>query len=68
MYQLTETITHYWSFPLGKKRILLCICIMEFIMNSIDYIVYIVMVSTGNMPTILAEMDLAGKWYLLWKC
>ena len=32
-------------------------------MNSIDYIVYIVTVFTGNMHTILADMDLAGKCF-----
>ena len=37
--------------------------ILEFIMNSIDCIVYIVIVFTGNMHTILADMDLAAKWY-----
>ena len=36
---------------------------MEFIMNSIDYEVYIVTVFTGNMHIILAVVDLAGKCF-----
>ena len=63
-----ETITQYCSFPVCKIRILLCGCILEFIMNSIHYVIYIVIVVTDNMHTILAYMDLVGKWYFLWQC
>ena len=34
-------------------------------MNSIECIVYIVIVVTDNMHALLADMDLAGNWYFL---
>ena len=33
-------------------------------MNCIDYIVYFVMVFTGNMHTMLADLDLGAKWQI----
>ena len=32
-------------------------------MNSIECIVYIVIVVTDTMHAVLANMDFAGKWY-----
>ena len=41
---------------------------MKFIINSIGYIVYFVILFTGNMLTILADMNLATKRYFLREC